>query len=195
MQRTNLAYLMIHSVSHTIKVTYLILSLQTVVKYKDLRLEIIRETFRDLTGKWDRNFVIFPISGQEDIKLMISRFYFLCYEVDAPLKIRYQRFLHKYKDQKLTLEQFVDFDDKIKFNTEEFSLFVGSADRQAFIKRRFQNKTENIMDFHKELRQFCFNDKQLVRPSFDTYFLRLAWIAASRSNCMKSGIGAVIAKD
>lgn len=46
------------------------------VKYKELRLEIIRETFKDLTSKWDRNFVIYPISGQEDIKLMISRFYF-----------------------------------------------------------------------------------------------------------------------
>lgn len=33
------------------------------VKYKELRLEVIRETFRDLTGKWDRNFVIYPISG------------------------------------------------------------------------------------------------------------------------------------
>lgn len=67
------------------------------VKYKELRLEIIRETFKDLTSKWDRNFVIYPISGQEDIKLMISRFYFLCYEIDAPMKIRHQRFLLKYK--------------------------------------------------------------------------------------------------
>jgi hypothetical protein len=32
---------------------------------------VIRETFRDLTGKWDRNFVIFPISGQEDVQLMM----------------------------------------------------------------------------------------------------------------------------
>lgn len=103
--------------------------LEPLVKYKDLRLEIIRETFRDLTGKWDRNFVIFPISGQEDIKLMISRFYFLCYEVDAPLKMRHQRFLQKYKSQKLSLEEFVDYDDKIKFNTEEFSLFCGSANQ------------------------------------------------------------------
>ena len=51
------------------------------------------------------------------------------------------------------------------------------------------------MDFHRSLRSHKFNDKQLVRPSFDTYFLRLAEVAASRSNCMKSGIGAVIAKD
>lgn len=82
-----------------------------------------------MTSKWDRHFVIYPISGQEDIKLMISRFYFICYEVDAPMKLRHRRFLQKYKQQKLTLEEFVDFDDKIKFNNDEFSLHVGSANQ------------------------------------------------------------------
>lgn len=35
----------------------------------------------------------------------------------------------------------------------------------------------------------------MVRPTFDTYFLRLAEVCASRSNCMKRGIGAVIVQD
>lgn len=107
-----------------------------------------------MTSKWDRNFVVYPISGQDDIKIMISRFYFLCYEVDAPLKIRHQRFLTKYKAEKLSIEEFIDYDDKIKFNTEEYSLYVGAADKQTFIKRRFQNKTQNLMEFHTELRKF-----------------------------------------
>jgi dCMP deaminase len=34
-----------------------------------------------------------------------------------------------------------------------------------------------------------------VRPTFDTYFMRMAELAASRSNCMKKGNGAVITKD
>lgn len=60
-----------NSVSHIIKVQYIFSVIDVSVKYKDLRLEIIRETFKDLTGKWDRNFVIYPISSQEDIKLMM----------------------------------------------------------------------------------------------------------------------------
>jgi len=36
---------------------------------------------------------------------------------------------------------------------------------------------------------------ELVRPTFDTYFMRLAELAASRSNCMKRGNGAVITLD
>jgi dCMP deaminase len=89
----------------------------------------------------------------------------------------------------------VDVDDKIKFNSDEFSLFVTSEEKQHCIKRRFHNKTDDVQQFYSQLRNFQFNNPQLVRPSFDTYFMRLADIAASRSNCMKAGIGAVIAKD
>ena len=52
-----------------------------------------------------------------------------------------------------------------------------------------------MMAFHKSLRDFQFNNKELIRPSFDTYFLRLAELAASRANCMKRGNGAIITKD
>jgi dCMP deaminase len=63
------------------------------------------------------------------------------------------------------------------------------------IRRRFHNATDNMLDFHNSLRDFQFNNKELVRPSFDTYFLRLAELSASRSNCMKRGNGAIIVKD
>lgn len=36
-------------------------------KYQELRKQIIKEVFRDLTGKWDRNFVVYPLSASEDI--------------------------------------------------------------------------------------------------------------------------------
>ena len=64
----------IRSVSHIIKVSLpkkLDIQLSLVVKHRELRLKLIKDTFRDLTAQWDRNFVIFPISGYEDIKLMM----------------------------------------------------------------------------------------------------------------------------
>lgn len=63
------------------------------------------------------------------------------------------------------------------------------------IKRRFYNRGKSIEEFYQELDQFKFNNKELVRPTFDTYFIRLAELAASRSNCMKKGNGAIIAKN
>ena len=59
------------SASPTTKVSLLNAKLSWVVKYKELRMEVIRETFRDLTGQWNRNFVIYPISGQDDIEVMM----------------------------------------------------------------------------------------------------------------------------
>ena len=43
-----------------------------------------------------------------------SRYYFILYEVDAPIKQRFKRFLAKYdKQQNTTLEEFVDLDDMV----------------------------------------------------------------------------------
>ena len=63
------------------------------------------------------------------------------------------------------------------------------------IKRRFYNREQGLENFFKELSIFEFNNKELVRPTFDTYFMRLAELAAQRSNCMKKGNGAIITKD
>jgi dCMP deaminase len=63
------------------------------------------------------------------------------------------------------------------------------------IKRVFLNRGISITDFFKELDEFKFDNKELVRPTFDTYFMRLAELAASRSNCMKRGNGAIVTKD
>ena len=37
-----------------------------------------------------------------------------------------------------------------------------------------------------------FTDSNTLRPAWDKYFLRLAEVVASRSNCMKRAVGAVI---
>lgn len=42
---------------------------------------------------------------------------------------------------------------------------------------------------------FNITNNDLVRPQWDTYFLRLAEVVATRSNCMKRGVGAVIVND
>ena len=97
--------------------------------------------------------------------------------------------------QRLSLEDFIDLDDKIKFNTDEYSLYNTLSEQRHLVKRRFDNKTEDILDFQNTLSKFDFRNPQIVRPTFDTYFMRLAELASSRSNCMKRGNGAIITKD
>jgi dCMP deaminase len=42
---------------------------------------------------------------------------------------------------------------------------------------------------------YDLTNQELVRPKWDTYFLRLAEVVATRSNCMKRAVGAVIVND
>ncbi|MDR2426499.1 MAG: dCMP deaminase family protein [Endomicrobium sp.] len=38
-------------------------------------------------------------------------------------------------------------------------------------------------------------NKQFIRPSWDEYFMKLAWLVAERSTCLRHHVGAVIARD
>jgi dCMP deaminase len=40
-----------------------------------------------------------------------------------------------------------------------------------------------------------YMDERLKRPSWDEYFMRMAYLAASRSNCIRRKVGAVIVRD
>lgn len=62
------------------------------------------------------------------------------------------------------------------------------------VKRRFHN-SGTLEEFIESLGKFNFTDKELVRPGWDTYFMKLADLAAQRSNCMKRANGAIIVKD
>jgi deoxycytidylate deaminase len=42
---------------------------------------------------------------------------------------------------------------------------------------------------------YDFLNRNLLRPEWDTYFMRLAEVAATRSNCMKRHVGAIIVSD
>jgi hypothetical protein len=68
-------------------------------------------------------------------------------------------------------------DDKINFNKKQYSLYKTDEEHQHFIKRRFHN-AGTIAEFHSDLASFDFSSKELVRPSWDTYFMKFAELAA-----------------
>lgn len=55
--------------------------------------------------------------------------------------------------------------------------------------------TGEIEDLYAELRALDLLNPEHFRPSWDTYFIRLAEMAATRSNCMKRPVGAVIVRN
>lgn len=124
-------------------------------KYRDLRLKVIKDLFRKLTSRWRELFVIYPLGSTAEINHCISRFYYITYEIDSPIMLRYEHFKMKYPAQShYTLEQFVQLDDLIKFNNMAFQTVSMDPKYQTKIKHRFYNRTNEKEDFFKELKLY-----------------------------------------
>jgi len=57
------------------------------------------------------------------------------------------------------------------------------------------NNTKSPTDLISQLEKIDFLDEKLLRPDFDTYFIRIAMLVAKRSNCFRRAVGAVIVKE
>jgi len=50
---------------------YSSIDLRLIEDFKDLRLNLVKKVFKDVTSQWSRNFVIYPLSSCEDIQIMM----------------------------------------------------------------------------------------------------------------------------
>ena len=69
------------------------------------------------------------------------------------------------------------------------------SDHKLIIKHTINNNLPTVDGFYDSLQKYKFDDKNLVRPNWDTYFMRLAYLIASRTNCMKRAVGCVIVQN
>ena len=63
------------------------------------------------------------------------------------------------------------------------------------VSKTFINLGSSLEEFYWHLKDYKFDDDEHVRPVFDTYFIRMAELASTRSNCMKRANGAIIVQD
>ena len=61
-------------------------------------MEIMKDLFKSLTARWKEHFVIYPLGSTNEIQHCISRFYYITYEIDSPIKNRFGNFKKKYKN-------------------------------------------------------------------------------------------------
>ncbi|KAJ3099813.1 Deoxycytidine monophosphate (dCMP) deaminase [Phlyctochytrium planicorne] len=84
---------------------------------------------------------------------------------------------------------------KILRKRQNPSLLTQQASTQSDI--RILNHTLSLQIFHQHLTENLHHllHPSRLRPDWDTYFMRLCNLAASRSNCMKRRVGCILAKD
>lgn len=152
----------------------------------------VDEMLEYVTSQWYQNFVTSDITSTYTLDKLSHRPFFLHISVDAPMVLRWKRYRKRTGDTEanMPLETFVAMSDKIQYNQTN-----GLASLCSRAKVTIVNQNENLEMLYIQLGRIDLLDQSRLRPSWDAYFMRLANLAALRSNCMKRQVGCVLVRD
>ncbi|CAO3600241.1 unnamed protein product [Absidia cylindrospora] len=150
-----------------------------------------------ITKRWRQRFVTCNINSN-GIWFLKKRPFFLLVSLDAPIFIRYQRSLGRGNTVQ-DLEMFVMKDDRTVFNTGPTGEDVNHGPTLNALMKisdvSISNPFKDLASLYELVEQHDLLNAELLRPSWDTYFMHLSDLAARRSNCMKRRIGCILVKD
>jgi dCMP deaminase len=136
------------------------------------------ELLKFLTDNWYKNYCVFNLKGVE--WEIFKKRPFICFIfVDATIDIRSERF-------KLKFQKEYQYKKDVFHGSEEYYKLISISHLQ--ILNNFKTK-QKLYSFILELN--IFNDN-IIRPNWDTYFIKICQLASKRSNCMKQQVGCII---
>lgn len=173
---------------------------------ESITFNTVGEMLRYVTKHWQTNFVTKDIWSLNILEVLSKRPFFLHIAVDAPLSLRWSRYAKRYATRMASpggsqtstqstlippqLDAFVTMCDGYMYSDEEGVAAVVSKARLTIM-----NYSQSLELLYVKLGQVNLLDPLRLRPSWDTYFSRLANLAAMRSNCMKRQVGCVLVRD
>lgn len=161
------------------------------------------------TKKYTENLVIVC----ESLKLLETlgkRTFFVHLSIDASLKLRLQRAKefnnvakNNENDSDTDISDLVELLDQHDFRDETIELREKSHFKYKIVNTDLTTLKERLNKVLKKQLIILDNKKPNnpnelnppLRPDWDTYFMKLATLASSRSNCMKRRVGCVIVRD
>ena len=146
--------------------------------------------------KQDKNYVIDSIRNPAEAKELMKLKDFTFVYVTAPAQIRFERMVARNRESDpKTFKEFLALENAERANKDEKKQNIEATAALA-------NKTiVNDGDFSKLYDDIAHvladlgGDFMVERPSWDEYFMSIASVVASRSNCMKRKVAAIIVKD
>lgn len=177
-----------------------------------------------VTSHWRTNYVTLSLDTADLVDMFEKRPFFLLLGVEAPLLHRWARAKARATRRSdappLSLEAFAREDDaalygattacdtqgedagNLSFTSQDggavsLSLPPSSTSLVALLQRcqlRVANAFASVDDLYAHLDTLSLPSMHRLRPTWDTYFVRLCTLAAMRSNCMKRRVGAVIVR-
>lgn len=142
----------------------------------------------------DKNYVIDSIRNPAEVEAFrkaTKNFKLLL--VDAPLKVRFDRSVMRNRESDP-----ITYDDFVELENREAA---GDATAQNMIQ--VERLADEVLVNDASIEELCPKVDALVgrlmrqelRPDWDQYFMDIARVVASRSNCMKRKVAAIIVRD
>ncbi|KAI0190013.1 cytidine deaminase-like protein [Xylaria flabelliformis] len=146
-----------------------------------------------VTKHWRFRWVTTDIHSEAVLDALSRRPFFILISVDAPVTVRWRRHQSRQKQlpspdqESISLEDFVAESDAHLYDAEAGVLPLMS--RAAI---RLLNTSDSLAHLYATLGKLDLTNGDRLRPSWDSYFMALASLAARRCNCMKRAVGCVL---
>src|SRR5690606_8709373 len=142
----------------------------------------------------DRHYVIDSIrhpAEVEALRALGARFRLLWVDADPRLRFERLRARNRPGDPD-TFERLIELENRERGSDDAAMQQLDAVARLADVVLRNDG---DLAALHARLQEVIASSLGFERPSWDAYFLPIAQVVASRSNCVKRHVGAVIARD
>jgi dCMP deaminase len=141
----------------------------------------------------DKHYVIDSFRNPAEVDTFREAKHFKLIRVEAPSETRFQRILSRQRESDpRTLQEFMDLEkreamgDATSQNLVKVELMADhTLANDGSLEKLYQQIDELLLKLLKEVQ----------RPNWDEYFMDIAKVVASRSNCIKRKVAAIIVRD
>ncbi|HUV13418.1 MAG TPA: deaminase [Acidobacteriota bacterium] len=142
----------------------------------------------------DKNYVVDSIRHPDEVATFrgLPRFYLLA--ITATPEVRFDRIKQRGRESDPTeLEEFIRLEQREAVRKTDEGQDLDGTEAEADFTVENNDELADLKDKVGTLAQRLMTN--LERPSWDEYFMRIAQVAALRSNCVKRKVAAVIVRD
>ncbi len=142
----------------------------------------------------DRNYVIDSIRNPSEVQVLKKRSDFTLLAVEADVAIRFERSRRRNRESAAqTLQQFTEEEARELDSDNPANQQLNATRHKADLVVANNGTLE---DLHRQLDKLLSPlMSRFMRPDWDEYFMSIARVVATRGNCMKRKVAAVIVKD
>jgi dCMP deaminase len=141
----------------------------------------------------DKHYVIDSIRNPAEVETFRTAKNFKLIRIEAPAEIRFQRILNRQRESDpRTLEEFVALENREAEGDDTSQNLV----KVELMADHVLPNDSTLEKLYPKIDQLLVQLlRQVQRPSWDEYFMNIAKVVASRSNCMKRKVAAIIVRD